>query len=846
MSLISKTIANLVNGVSQQPPSIRNPTQCELQENCLSDVTYGVTHRPHSEFVAKLDSLGSSPRIPYFHNIDRGPGSQYEVVVNYGSVKVFDRITGAAKTVSFPNGTAYLNAADPRTAFQCLTVGTKTYILNKTVTTAEELIPFTGAGLSDSRNLEQKIAMVWIKQGDYSTDYNVSLRGSLYDSLTSTETAVYGPTLVTKSTSATLATDIKTTQIASDLATGITAANAAFANSVLQTAVVVDTGLSVILLTGRPALGTTYKRFQIYVSDSKGNQNIRYTEGAVQKFADLPSAGYNGYRVRVAGDKTSAYDDYYVKFITDDANANTGVGAWKESYWYGTHYRPLASTMPMVLIDNLDGTFTCKQDTWAGREAGDTITNPSPSFIGKALTGMFTFANRMGLLCDERVIMSEVGQFNNYYLTSVVTFLDSDPIDIKELNGFGKWLYATPLAEKLILFSAKGQAVIQGDGLLTPKTATLKAATRYPVSDTCDPILIGDNIYFSAKNGDFTRLFEFFIQGNIEAFRAAEITSHVPQYLPTGITRLAGDDAAKLIVAMGTSETGTNNWYDLWIYRYFWVGDQKVQSSWSRWKFPQGLMVCNVTLLDGILYFCSMDKNVGDLLYHKMDLDITKKDVAANANTRTYMDVRLDGTALSSSLAGTTRTFTLPFSVLLNGSESLFKCYRKENQSGSPRVSWGVNVPVSFVGPYNTLSNTVTISDPDGLFLTNVWFGFPYTSTYTFSEIHLKEDQNGSQVPTETGKLTLKKMDLLFNNTLYFKTQVTPSERATRTYPVSPYLIGNPVALSSQIARSGRVSIPVNAANNKVTISVINDSVVQHRLQSAEWTGNYTILSRRT
>ena len=45
MALVSKSIPNLINGVSQQPPALRLPTQGEAQENGLSDVVDGLKKR---------------------------------------------------------------------------------------------------------------------------------------------------------------------------------------------------------------------------------------------------------------------------------------------------------------------------------------------------------------------------------------------------------------------------------------------------------------------------------------------------------------------------------------------------------------------------------------------------------------------------------------------------------------------------------------------------------------------------------------------------------------------------------------------------------------------------------
>ena len=56
MPLITEQISNLINGVSQQPPSLRLASQCETQENGLVTIAEGLKKRPPLEFVAKLSN----------------------------------------------------------------------------------------------------------------------------------------------------------------------------------------------------------------------------------------------------------------------------------------------------------------------------------------------------------------------------------------------------------------------------------------------------------------------------------------------------------------------------------------------------------------------------------------------------------------------------------------------------------------------------------------------------------------------------------------------------------------------------------------------------------------------
>ena len=56
MALTSGTIPNLLGGVTQQPLSLRHPTQLELQKNMTSSLVSGLGKRPPLEYY---DFLGT-------------------------------------------------------------------------------------------------------------------------------------------------------------------------------------------------------------------------------------------------------------------------------------------------------------------------------------------------------------------------------------------------------------------------------------------------------------------------------------------------------------------------------------------------------------------------------------------------------------------------------------------------------------------------------------------------------------------------------------------------------------------------------------------------------------------
>ena len=91
MPLVSGAIPNLINGVSQQPPSLRLPTQGEIQENGLSSVVRGLEKRPGTQHIAEIDT-NFTDSSAFIHTIQRDETEAYVTVMSDQSLKVYDLI----------------------------------------------------------------------------------------------------------------------------------------------------------------------------------------------------------------------------------------------------------------------------------------------------------------------------------------------------------------------------------------------------------------------------------------------------------------------------------------------------------------------------------------------------------------------------------------------------------------------------------------------------------------------------------------------------------------------------------------------------------------------------------
>ena len=159
------SIPNLLNGVSQQPDTVKLPNQATIQENGLSDIISGLGKRPPTEHIAKLntDTLTNSK----VHIINRDSNEQYAVLVNNQSIKVYD-LAGNNKTVVSPNGLTYLTSTNPQEDFNLVTVADYTFIVNKTKTV-------TKSGTTATARPDE--ALFYVKNGQYKTTYKIFIDG---------------------------------------------------------------------------------------------------------------------------------------------------------------------------------------------------------------------------------------------------------------------------------------------------------------------------------------------------------------------------------------------------------------------------------------------------------------------------------------------------------------------------------------------------------------------------------------------------------------------------------------------------------------------------------------------
>lgn len=67
---------------------------------------------------------------------------------------------------------------------------------------------------------------------------------------------------------------------------------------------------------------------------------------------------------------------------------------------------------------------------WQDRQSGDELVTPDPSFIGQKISDVAYYKNRLAFISGENAILSEAGEFFNFFRTTAAALLDTAPIDV--------------------------------------------------------------------------------------------------------------------------------------------------------------------------------------------------------------------------------------------------------------------------------------------------------------------------------------------------------------------------------------------------------------------------------
>ena len=828
-SLVSYSIPNLAQGISQQPDAQRDPSQAEIQINGMSSIVEGLRKRDCSETIGLVSN--STFGDCFIHSILRDKIEEYLAVISSSTIKVFD-LEGNNKTVNPVSGAYnYLSTiTDAKTQLRAVTIADFTFITNtlKVPAMTTDTAPVVARPTTHE-------ALIWVRAATYGQTYRVNINGTEVTVQTAVAPVVASGSSVTENR-------ISSEDIATNIINGFSSlSGVSFARSG-----------AVIHVTSNNAM-------TIAVSDARSNADITAIFDKVQAFTELPTIAPSNYQVTIEGDPTNAFDDFHVSFAPK--SGTFGEGTWSETVKPGDKYKIDINTMPHLLVALPDGTFffgpangstqsgsingvpwEVKIPSWGERIAGDTETAPDPSFIGNPINDIFIYKNRLGFLADENVILSRVRSLFDFFPETVTAVLDSDPIDVVASNNRVSILkYAVPYQDELILFSSQYQFRFNAaETILTPATAQITVLTQFEIDTNVRPQLAGGGIIFCQANGDFSQFREFSVRGAGTALTAdaQDLTGYVSAYVPSSVFKITVNDTSNALFAL-SHKTGFKD--RIYVYKYFLRsgsgGVERAQSSWSHWTFAGADEILQVLCIRETL-FCLMRYGTKVFL-EKIPVQDRSPEPPSGSPYPLLLDRRISTTTETPTAmrvaSGTynananTTTWTLPFAA-----------------SATTQAWSGFHTTFNGGVLLSTITSGNTMTASGNWAGAPIFFGESYEFRYRFTKFKLYKEIGGGKAAANVERTQVRHAKLRYHETAYFDIEVTAERRDTAVYKFDGTVLASRISkIGSALPngydsdddryKEGVFSVPIMSRGERCNVEIKNDTPHPCKFSTCEW-----------
>jgi len=787
MAAVTQRITNYLGGVSKQSDDRKLPGQVRECYNGYPDPTFGLTKRPGFEHILNLGTGTTYDDGKWFF-INRDEDEEYIGVIKGTSISIWNGATGQTCTVTYPDGTSYLNGV--RTDYKIITVQDTSIVVNSSVTVGTQPAPT----YYPHRAATVKISLV-LSQTTYTIEITIS---------STTNTATY-----TTSSSA----DVDT--ILTSLKSQIDGWSGDFNN------------LTVTKLSNSLEISSTVD-FDVHAEGGIDNLSMEAFEDIVSNISELPNKSIDGRIVKVVNTNALG-DDYWVKFVAHDRVTLQGEGYWEETVAPDVSPGLDSATMPHELVNTALNTFVFKKINYEDRLVGDDETNENPSFVGNKITAGFFHNNRLGFLSKDNVSMSRAGEFYNFFHQTAQTSTDADPIDISCSSTRPTALHAVlSTAQGVVLFSEDQQFIMFSDtGVLTPSLATIRTISNYELDKFIEPVDVGTNINFITKTPGYSRVFGMVTRGQQENPQVLDISRVVKEWISPSIDSMIASPQNSLIALSGQSLN------EIFLFRYYSDGEKNLMQSWFSWLMP-GTVQFLANVSDNMY---AVTKQGDQFVLSKAALSQSPEQAIIVNNQGERVNPCVDLYAVASSVTYDSATKTTKCYLPYNDVTDLEPIIViKGSTAGGSFVESGFNVTPERgsdgTGPYFSITGKDLTS-----VASDVIVGFKYNFDIELPRTYFRP----GQVDTDfTANLTISRMKFAvgLSGMMSFKLQSNGRSEWFDIQPVieANYYLANDVPLDAENV----FTLPIHQRTENFRVRMFNNSPFPVAINAMMWEGKYT------
>ena len=565
----------------------------------------------------------------------------------------------------------------------------------------------------------------------------------------------------------------------------------------------------------------------------------------IQNIDDLPSQCKHGYVVKISNTEANE-DDYYLRF--EGHNGRDGKGAWEECPEPGRRISFDPATMPIQLVRQADGNFIVNQITWEDCLVGNNVTVPKPSFIStvagvddddatvnRYINKMVFWRNRLALLSMEDVVLSQPGDFFNFWPKSSIAYTATDVIDISCSSEYPADIYdAIPTNSGLVLFTKNKQFLLTTDSdVLSPQTAKLNTLAAYNFNVASSPISLGTTIGFLDNAGKYTRFWEMagiLREGEPQVIDQTKVVSKL---FDKGLNKISNSRENSLIFF---SEKNKGILYG---FSYFASSEKRLQQAWFKWEFSGAIQ--HHAVLDDALYLIIRDDGKDTMQRVPIKIDASTLTVTDDRDTesdatddrlyRVHLDNSLviEASKLGYSSSSGKTGFTKPDGFNSTTGQLVVYCHSTGDNVGKYALASVVGNP----GNYNI--------EWDGDWTGHdLIVGYLFDMKIEFPTIYPTQSAGERTTADIQGNLILHRAKINFGAAGLYKTTLKRLGKddysETWEAPLADSYNANHVGIHFEKEQV----VPIYDKNKNVTLEVSSKHPAPATLYSMTWEGDYT------
>lgn len=686
MSRKSDSYDSLIRGVSEQTAHDRLPGQHWEQENIISDPVRGMARRHGSQFMDYQYTVQPPDAFADADVTSRLEDTIFVSGVEYG---VFRRDGTVPSSIVQPllvvnkDTRKFVPVQSTVEADNILREGISAICVVGRFVLASPARRIVQHTVTDNRTPTAGYHAVWLRGGAYSRTYTVTVTkpdGTSKDYSYTTMKSYYDQPLDTSDIPHLDPTDptkpnVNYTKLVNDRTNAYNSAvNKHIADAAKDiTPENLAQKLAELILVDWPTTGyegpyITLPFADVVLSaDDGGNGEFIRAVSRTVTSPDLLTPKHFVDKVITIQPKSAGSLPYYLKAVSA-----TGGTGFTEVTWVETAGDIVSVTNPLLIGAFYDGKLMMAESAAAlaavtglevpgfeSSSSGDVNTRPVPQFMGRTISYMRMFQDRLMIIAGAVVFMSRTGDYFNWFAASALTLKPDDPIEVFAQGAEDDTITSGVKYDRnVVLFGQRFQYIIPGKESMTPNNAYVGVAATYEGANLVAPAAAGAVLFFCQKREGRLTMQQMQPGAVADRLEAFDTSSQLDGYL-RGTPKQLVAQTSPSTVFVKTAEF-TDGFY---VYGFLDSNDQseRLFDSWSHWRFHKVLgKLVGITGDDSGLLAVTLrgDQFVLDRFTRETDLsdrpymDSARKLVGSSGTTLEY-DVAYDVTSPRFLIGGT-------------------------------------------------------------------------------------------------------------------------------------------------------------------------------------------------